>query len=157
MKNKRSTINKGRKNGSSVENKIDTALKSSFLGILFTAGVSLAIIFASTAAALMTDDPTALVAPIGYISTFVSSFLGGVICYKLNKNAPYLTSAITGCAFVLLSMLFSFSLPHSLASGMKIFVRLGLHTISYTLFPLGALVGVKASKPKRKIKHHKRK
>ena len=156
MKNKRIYLKHHKNCNSKVESKIDIALKSSFLSILFTAGVSLAILFASTAAALMTDDPTTFASPIGYISTYISSFLGGLICSKTNKDAPYLTSAFTGCAFVLLSMLFSFALPHTLASGMNIGARLGLHTLSFLMFPLGTLAGVKSSKSRHKSKKRKR-
>ena len=156
MKNKRLHVQSNKKSSAAMEGKIDTALKSSFLGILFTAGVSLAMLFASTAAALMTDDPLSLVEPIGYVSAFTSAFFGGFICSKIDKRAPYMTSAIVGGAFVLLSMLFSLALPHSLASGMKIWLRLLLHALSFVLFPIGTLAGIKASKSKRKIKPRKR-
>ena len=152
MKNQRIPLKRHVKNSATMESKLDTALKSSFLGILFTAGVSLALLFASTAAALMTDDPTAFASPIGYVSAFISAFLGGFICSKIDKRAPYLVSAITGCAFVLLSMLFSFAIPHTHASGMPLSLRLCLHGLTFLLFPIGTLVGVKASKPQRKIK-----
>ena len=149
MKNKRFAIKHKPKSSAKVEGAIDTALKSSFLGILISAGVGLALLFASTAAALMTDDPTAFVDPVGYVSLFVTSFLGGFICSKLNKCAPYLVSILCGAEFVILSMLFSLALPHSLASGMNIWTRLALHALSLILFPLGTLVSVKSSKPKR--------
>lgn len=152
MKNKRIPIKHNKKSAAKMEATLDTAIKSSFWGILITAGISLALLFASTAAALMTDDPTSFVDPIGYVSIFVSSFLGGFICSKLDKRSPYLVALICGAGFVILSMLFSFALPHSLASGMKILPRLGLHTLSFVLFPIGTLVGIKSSKPQRKIK-----
>lgn len=156
MKNKKLANKSNKKSTSKTESKVDAALKSSFLGILFTAGVSLAILFASTAAALMTDDPISLVEPIGYVSAFASALLGGFICSKIDKRSPYLVSAICGAGFVLLSMLFALALPHTLDSGMKIWTRLLLHTLSFVLFPAGALVGVKASKSKRKSKPRKR-
>ena len=152
MKKQRIPLKHRKKNSTTPQSKLDTALKSSFLGILFTAGVSLALLFASTAVALITDDPTTLASPIGYVSAFLSAFLGGFICSKIDKRSPYLVSALTGCAFVLLSMLFSFAIPHTLDSGMKIGLRLCLHALSFLLFPLGTIVGVKASKPQRKAK-----
>ena len=152
MKKQRIPLKRHKNSNAIVESKLDTALKSSFLGILFTAGVSLALLFASTAAALMTDDPTAFASPIGYVSAFISAFIGGFICSKIDKRAPYLVSAITGCAFVLLSMLFSFAIPHTHASGMPLSLRLCLHGLTFLLFPIGTLVGVKASKPQRKNK-----
>ena len=156
MQNKRTAANHHKKSATRMESKVDTALKSSFLGILFTAGVSLALLFASTAAALMTYDPTAFVDFIGYASIFIASFFGGFICSKLDKNSPYLVGILTGVGFVILSMLLSFALPHSLASGMKILTRLGIHALSFVLFPIGTLIGVKSSKPKRKSNHKKR-
>ena len=149
MKNKRTVIHHSKKSPAKMKGTLDTALKSSFLGILISAGIGLALLFASTAAALMTDDPTAFVEPIGYVSIFVTSFLGGFLCSKLDKRSPYLVSILCGAEFVILSMLFSFTLPHSLASGMNIWTRLALHAISFALFPVGTLVTVKASKPKR--------
>ncbi len=155
MKNKRMTIKHHKKSNAHIESKLDVALKSSFLSILFTAGVSLALLFASTAAALMTYDPTAFATPVGYISKFMSAFLGGFICSKIDKRSPYLTSALTGCAFVLLSILFSFALSHTLASGMNMWTRLAIHTLSFALFPVGTIVGVKSAKPKRKTKRRR--
>jgi putative membrane protein (TIGR04086 family) len=129
---------------------IDKTFKSSFLGILITVGIGFIIMFASTAAALLTDDPTSFISPIGYISVFITSFLGGFVCSKINKHSPYIVAIICGADFVILSMLFSFALPHSFASGMNIQTRLLLHTLSFILFPVGAFAGTKASKPQRK-------
>ena len=152
MKNKRMPTRHNKKSHTKIEGTLDAALKSSFLGILFSAGISLALLFACTAAALMTDDPTAFVDPLGYGILFVSSFLGGFICSKLDKHSPYLVSILCGAGFVILSMLFSLALPHSLASGTKILTRLCLHALSFALFPVGTIFAVKSSKPKRKIK-----
>lgn len=150
MQNKRIPVKHHKKRISKTEGKLDASLKSSFLGLLITAGISLALLFASTAAALMTDDPLAFIDLAGYGSVFISAFFGGFACSKINKHSPYLVSILSGAGFVITSMLFSLALPHSLASGMKILVRLGLHTLSFALFPIGALIGVKASKQKRK-------
>ena len=152
MKSKRIADKHSKRRNITVENKINVALKSSFLGILFTAGISLAMLFASTAAALMTDDPLSFATPVGYAVKFASAFLGGLICSKIDKRSPYLTSALTGCGFVLLSMLFSIVLSHTLASGMNIWLRLTLHVLSFVTFLVGTVTGVKSSKPKRKIK-----
>lgn len=152
MKNKRTPVKHHKKSTHGSDATINTALKSSFLGLLITAGISLALLFASTAAALMTDDPTALVTPIGYVSAFISAFFGGFACSKLNKKAPYLVAILCGAGFVILSMLISFALPHTLNSGMNIWLRLCLHALSFVMFPLGALISIKASKPKRKSK-----
>lgn len=152
MQNKRNSIRRNKKNTIKAERAIDTALKSSFLGMLISAGVGLALLFASTAAALMTDDPTAFIDPIGYVSVFITSFLGGFICSKLDKSSPYLVGIICGAGFVVFSMLLSFALPHSLSSGMNIGMRLCLHVLSFLLFPIGTLVGVKSAKPRHKPK-----
>ena len=152
MKNKRTSVKHNKRSIQRIEGTLDTALKSSFLGILISAGVGLALLFASTAAALMTDDPTAFVDPIGYVSIFVTSFIGGFICSKIDRHSPYLVSIICGAGFVILSILFSLALPHSFASGMTVGIRLALHALSFILFPLGALGAVKAAKPQRKAK-----
>ena len=156
MKSKRTPAKHLKNYKTQADKKLDTALKSSFLGVLFTAGISLALLFASTAAALMTDDPTSLVDFIGYASIFVSAFFGGFVCSKLDKTSPYLVGILTGAGFVIISILFSLVLPHSLASGMKILPRIGLHVLSFALFPIGTFIGVKSSKPKHKNKNHKR-
>jgi hypothetical protein len=49
-------------------------------------------------------------------------------------------------------MLISFAIPHSLASGMSIWEKLLLHLLSFAAFPIGAILGVKASKPKKRRK-----
>ena len=152
MKNKRIPVKHIKKSVSKHDSTLDSTLKSSFLGMLITVGISLALLFASTAAALMTDDPTAFVEPIGYILIFIASLIGGFVCFKLNKKSPYLVSILCGTEFVLISMLFSLLLPHSLASGMKIWMRLLLHMLSLILFPIGTFMGFKMYKPQRKIK-----
>ncbi len=133
------------------ETTLDKTLKSTLWSLLITACISIALLLLGTAAAYFTSDPTAFVDPVGYVAMGLSAFLGGFAASKLNKRAPYLTSVLTGAGFVLLSMLLSFVLPHSLASGMDIWTRLALHALSLAIFPLGALTGVKsASKPKHK-------
>ena len=131
---------------------LNTALKSSFLGILITVGSSLAMLLATTAAALMTDDPTAFVNVAGFASLFVSSFIGGFVCPKLNKQAPYLVSLLCGAGFVALIMLSSLALPHSLDSGMHPLTRLCLYALVFALFPAGTIVAIKSSRPKQKRK-----
>lgn len=133
-------------NEGSLENTLKNALYS--LGISLAIGLALLLI--GTAVALALPDPTALIDPIGYVSLFVTAFLGGFASSKLNKRAPYLTAIICGAGFVILSMLISFALPHTLASGMNIWARLALHLLTFAVFPFGTLVSVKASKPKRR-------
>lgn len=153
MKNQRVAHNKVRRNTLKKDSAMDKTIKSSFIGILITVGVSFTIMLANTAAALLTDDPTAFVTPVGYISPFVCALLGGFACSKLNKSSPYLTSAICACGFILLSMLFSFALPHSLASDINPLMRIGLHTLRIVTFLMGTLLGVKsAANPQKKRK-----
>lgn len=152
MKNTRYSHKPSKKNLTKKDEALKKALKSSFLGILITSGISLALLFASTAAALMTDDPTAFIEPTGYVSALVTAFLGGFICSKIDKQSPYLVGIISGAGFVIISVLLSFTLPHSLASGMNIWLRLCLHAITFILFPIGTLIGIKSSKPKHKVR-----
>ena len=151
---KKERIHRGtvKRNVMKKEGPLDKTFKSSFLGILITVGIGFTIMFASTAAALLTDDPTSFIDPVGYISIFLTSFLGGFVCSKINKQSPYLVALLCGADFVIFSMLFSFVLPHSFSSGMNIQTRLLLHLLSFVLFPVGALVGIKASKPQRKTR-----
>ncbi len=152
MQKKRLPTKHNKKSPSQSGAAINTALKSSFLGLLITVGSSLAMLFATTAAALMTDDPTAFVDVAGFASLFISSFIGGFICPKLNKQAPYLVSFLCGAGFVALIMLSSLAMPHSLDSGMNIWTRLCLYALSFALFPVGTIVAIKSSRPKRKSK-----
>ena len=134
---------------------LDKTLKSSFLGILITVGIGFSLMLASTAAAFLTDDPTAFIAPIGHVLPFVCAFLGGFICSKLNKPSPFLTSIICGFGFFILSMLVSFLLPSTLSSDVKIWVRICLHLATVLTFPLGAFASIKSSKPQHKIKRRR--
>ena len=134
------------------ESSLDKTFKSSFLGILITVGIGFSLMLASTAAALLTDDPTAFVSPIGHILPFLCAFIGGFICSKLNQSSPYLTSALCGVGFFLVSMLCSFILPSTLSSGINLWLRLFLHLATLSMFPLGAFVSIKSSKPQHKIK-----
>lgn len=149
MKNQRTVHKSVRKSTIKRDTPMDRTLKSSFIGILATVGIGLALMFASTAAALLTDDPTAFVNPIGYVTIFITSFLGGFICSKVGKHSPYLVAILCGADFIILSMLSSLMLPNSFASNINFNVRLIIYVISFLLFPLGALAGIKASKPQR--------
>ena len=155
MKNQRTVHKSVRKNTLKKDSAIDKTLKSSFLGILVTVGVGFALMFASTAAALLTDDPTAFVTPIGCVLPFVCAILGGFICSKLNKSSPYLVSLLCGGGVVLLSLVASFLLPHSLSTGTNIGTRLLLNALTLAAFPLGTLISIKASNS-NKPKHKKR-
>ena len=135
----------------------DKTMKNIGICLLITVGICLALLLIGTLIAYTTGDPTAFVDPIGYVSLFLGSFFGGFVCSKLSKHSPYITSAACGALFVLISMLFSFALPHSLASGMKIFTRLALHALSLITFPIGALVGVKSAENAPRKKKKKRK
>ena len=149
-KNKFNHKNTLKQNGS-----LEKTFKSSFLGILITVGIGFSLMLASTAAALLTDDPTAFVTPIGHILPFICAFIGGFICSKLNKPSPYLTSIICGFGFFMLSILISFMLPNTFSSDMNIWIRICLHFATVLTFPLGVLVSIKSSKPQHKIKRRR--
>ena len=153
MKNQRTVHKSVRKSTIKRDTPMDRTLKSSFIGILATVGIGLALMFASTAAALLTDDPTAFVDPIGYILPFVCAFLGGFVCSKLNKSSPYHVSLICGGATVLITLAASFLVPPSLSTGSNIGARLLFNLLTLATFPIGTLISIKASKsnkPKRK-------
>ncbi len=134
----------------------DKTLKSCGISILAALGIDAALLLLGTAAALATPDPLAFVEPVGYVTLFIGAFFGGFAAAKINKRAPLQTSLACGVAIILLSRLTSFALPHSLASGMGIWFRLGLHVLSLALFPVGAIVSIKASRPKKSKPRRKR-
>ena len=125
------------------------------ISILSTAAISVALLLAGTAAAYLTPDPTAFVEPLGFVTLFITAFFGGFAASKINKRAPYLNAILTGASFTLISTLLALALPHTLASGTELLPRILIRALSLATFPLGALVGIKASKP-RKRKHRKR-
>ena len=127
-----------------------TVLKSFLYGILSTAVIGLAPLLAGTAAAYLTPDPTAFVEPLGFVTLFITAFFGGFAASKINKRAPYLNAILTGASFTLISTLLALALPHTLASGTELLPRILLRALSLATFPLGALVGIKASKPQKR-------
>lgn len=156
MKNKKINRQSNSFAPSKNESTIDKLINSSVLGLAITAGISLAIILIATAIAISLADPLALVDPIGYISLFVSAFFGGFTCSKINKFSPYITSVLCGCAFIILSLLISVAIPHTLASGMNIWSRIGLHALSLATFPIGAFAGIKGAKKSKPNKKKRR-
>ena len=138
------------------ESSLENTLKNALYCLLLSFGIGLALLLIGTAIALATPDPTALIDPIGYVSVFLTAFLGGFAASKLNKRYPYLTSILCGAGFVLISFLVSFTLSHTLASGMDIWARLLIHTLTFLTFPLGALVGVKEAEKSNHKKKKKR-
>ena len=132
------------------ETTLDGALRLGGIGLLLTYATALALLLISTAVVLATPDPTAFTEPVGYVCAFVTAVLGGLFCSKLNVRAPYLTSAVCGLGFMLTSMLFSLALPHTLASGLPVLGRLGIHAGTLLCFPLGALIGLKSGNKSHK-------
>ena len=128
---------------------LDRALVGSAWSLLATLVISAVLLLISTALTMLYSDPTALADVVGYVCLYASAFLGGFAASKIEKGVPYLTSIFCGLFFVLLSMLTSIALPHTLASGMNIITRLALHALSLALFPIGAFASVKANKPRR--------
>lgn len=150
MKNNHKSRHKAQNN----ETTLQKTLRTGGVGLLITSAIGLVLLLIGTAIALATPDPTSLVEPIGYVAIFVTALLGGLFCSKLNVRAPYLTSAVCGFGFMLLSMLFSLALPHTLDSGLNILTRLLVHALSLLCFPLGTLIGVKSGhkSPKKRRK-----
>ena len=140
----------------SAGNTLDRTMKDIGISLLITIGISLALLFVGTAIVYATNDPSAFVDPVGYVSLFIGCFLGGFASGKIGRRSPYLTSTVCGTLFVLTSMLLSLALPHSLASGMNLWARLGLHVLSFVTFPIGALAAVKGSAPTNRSKRKKR-
>ena len=157
MKNKKPNHKRKVNSGASNQSFVDKLISSTIFGLAITVGISLALLLIATAIAISLPDPLALIDPIGCTSIFVASFFGGLACSKINKNSPYLTSIVCGSAFVVFSMLISFAIPHTLSSGMNIWVRLGLHTLSLIMFPFGSLIEVKSSRKTYSKKKNKRK
>lgn len=129
--------------------------QSVLYSILATVAISLSLLLLGTGAAYLTPDPTAFVTPLGYVTLFMAAFFGGFAASKINKRAPYLNAILTGASFTLISTLLALVLPHTLASGTELLPRILLRALSLATFPLGALVGIKASKPQKR-KHRKR-
>lgn len=152
MKNKKIKRRTHSTQGAKRETTLDKTYKSILMGLGISAVVSLVLLLVGTAAALATNDPTAFVDPIGYVSLFLSAFFGGFACSKINRRAPYLTSTVCGALFVVFSMLVSFALPHTYASRDPIWSRLLLHALSLLTFPVGAFAATKAAR----TSHHKK-
>lgn len=132
------------------ETAIDKMFKSISVGLLITVGISIAMLLIGTGISLVMPDPLALIEPIGYFTLFASSFFGGMACTKINKSSPLPTAMLCGCAFVVLSMLCSFILPHTFTAGMEFWLRLLIHALSLLCFPLGAIVGKSSNKKSTK-------
>ena len=141
---------------SSAANTLDRTMKDIGISLLITIGICIALLFVGTAIVYATNDPSAFVDPVGYVSLFVGCFFGGFASGKIGRRSPYMTSAVCGTLFVLISMLLSFTLPHSLASGMNLWTRLGIHALSFLTFPIGALSAIKASAPSRNSKRKRK-
>ena len=153
MKNKKTKHSRAKLTSQNNKTTLDKLFSSSIIGLAITVGISLTVLLLGTAIAISLPDPLALVDPTGYVSLFLSAFFGGFACSKLNKRSPYIASVLCGCGFVLLSMLVSMCIPHTLASGMDIPTRLALHSLSLAAFPIGAFAGIKGgkkSKPKKR-------
>ena len=135
---------------------LDRALVGSAWSLLATLVISAVLLLISTALTMLYSDPTSLADVVGYVCLYASAFLGGFAASKIEKGVPYLTSIFCGLFFVLLSMLTSIAVPHTLSSGMNVITRISLHALSLALFPIGAFAGVKGAKANRPKKKKRR-
>ena len=153
MKNKNRNHNPISKN----ESPLDRTLRSALVALVITACISALLVFVGAFVVSLTDDPLIFIEPVGYVTLYLASFFGGFASSKLNKSSAFLTSLLCGAGFVLISMLLSLCLPHTLASGLTVLHRLLLHLLSLACFPVGALAGIKAAKsPSKHKKYQKR-
>lgn len=156
MKSKRNKHNTAVSGAVNKEKSFTNDLKASFLGLLITLCIALALLLIGTAVAFYTGDPLSFVDPIGYTSLFLSAFLGGYICSKLNRASPYLTSLLTAVLFIFTLMICAFALPHTLDSGIELAHRSMLYAAAFLMFPVGALVSTRAQRPSRQAKRKHR-
>ena len=127
----------------SEDNTLIKTLKASLWGLVITVAVSFLLLLIGTAVAYSTSDPSSLIDPISYVSLYMASFFGGFACAKLNRRAPYLSSAMTSGAFILLGVLVSLIVPYSEHSLDSAWVGLTLRLLTLLVFFIGTLIGLK--------------
>ena len=59
-------------------------MQSSALGLLITLIIAIALLLLGSLVAYYSNDPSAFIEPIGYVTPFISAILGGFACSKLN-------------------------------------------------------------------------
>ena len=119
------------KERSDAESILWSGLKSLALSVC----VLSALLFIGAAAAMSTNDPDSLCAPIGYASVSITLLLSGVFSAKFCKVLPSVCALATGGALALISFCVSISVDGGSGSAFQ-FIFLAYPLISF----LGSLL-----------------
>ena len=126
---------------------IATVVKHAAIGLIGFVVCGLILVTGACAAAYASNDPSALITPLGIAVLLLSSFAGGFITVKLTRTSPLLCGTVFGvmAAFVMLALSLCFS---AAASSHYTFLQgLLMHGFALLFSILGAITGNYKRKP----------
>ena len=107
-------------------------------------------LFLGTALCLSAKDPNSMIAPVGYLSSWLAALLGGILAVRLNRGGALPCGAVCGALFVLFFWVLSLFYDRDTATlpfGLSLVFRL----ITVLSSVLGALIGSKRrTSPRRR-------
>ena len=128
----------------------ESILWSGLKSLALSVCVLSALLFCGAAAAMSTNDPDSLCAPIGYASVAITLLLSGVFSAKLCKEIPSVCAIATGAVLALVSFCVSISIDGGSGS---------LSQFAFFTYPLISLLGgllASSKKGKKKGKFNNR-
>ena len=127
-----------------------TFLRSVLLSLLITVPVLFFLLLLSCAVALRSEDPNALIPPLGNGCALLSSLLCGFLAAKLRGRQGLLIGAAAGLGYL---VLFLIGLATQLGDGT---LNIGMLLFSYLIFFSLSVLGGVLGTLKRERKHRRR-
>ena len=131
---------------------LSAIIKNSAIGLIGFVVCGLTLVTAACAGAYASNDPSALIIPLGLAALLLSSFAGGFITVKLTRSAPALCGMIFGAMSAVIMLALSLLFSGAQSSHFTFMQGLLMHGFALLFSILGALTGNYKRKPNpRKI------
>lgn len=126
------------------------SVAQSFLIVLIVLVVSAVLV---SAALYTSADPNRYIAPASLSLFYIASLLGGFLAVKRYKSSPLLCGLLFAAMMLVITLVASLFLPHSLSAYRPFPLEIGLRGIAVALSVAGALIG---SGQRKKTPHRKK-
>ena len=126
--------------------------KSVLLALPITAAIAVLLMLPATALLLTTKNPNAYHGVVGSILLYLTAILGGTLATRLHRRRmPLFCGLAMGAALLLLLLVLSLILPGS-PNKYNTALRVGLHALLFPATVLGAFLGAKEPRRRRRTR-----
>ena len=146
-KNNRRTLSEGN------ENSFPELLKNSSIGAGIGLIAAVLFLFIGTGVCYVSNDPTALITPVGVAVLYLSAFIGGMIAKRLNKTSALFCGGICGCLLTVFFWFLTLFFNHTDSDIFSFPLSLVLRGLTILVSILGAVIGTGRKKVSKRRRH----